>query len=222
MDTDTLTLFPLCQDWIFVAGSGMLGISIGLNAVSTHGACTAVFVAVAAVAGGAFGSIRTLGRISWLAWVGLVCILTAIFTVTVAVGLQDRPAAAPQGGVWVSDYKLVNHPTFTQAITAISSLVFAYAGTPAFFSIAAEMRDPRHYTRSLLVCQGGVTVTYIAIGCVVYYYCGSYVASPALGSAGVTMKKVCYGFALPGLLVTTILVIHVRKTIPFYFDFQKY
>jgi hypothetical protein len=48
------------------------------------------------------------------------------------------------------------------------------------------------------------------IGVVVYYYCGSYVASPALGSAGVTMKKVCYGLALPGLLATTTITIHVR------------
>lgn len=72
------------------------------------------------------------------------------------------------------------------------------------------MRDPRQYTRSLLVCQSVVTGVYLAIGCVVYYYCGSYVASPALGSAGPTLKKISYGFALPGLLVTTMLVIHVR------------
>lgn len=64
-------------DWFFVAGSGMLGISIGLNSVSSHGTCTAVFVAVAAIIGFMLGSIRTLGRISWLAWVGLVCIMTA-------------------------------------------------------------------------------------------------------------------------------------------------
>lgn len=55
----------------------MLGISIGLNAVSEHGTCTAVFVAVAAVASGALGSIRTLGKISWLAWIGLTSILVA-------------------------------------------------------------------------------------------------------------------------------------------------
>lgn len=55
----------------------MLGISIGLNALSDHGACTAVFVAVAAIAGGSLGSIQTLGKISWLAWVGVVCILSA-------------------------------------------------------------------------------------------------------------------------------------------------
>lgn len=55
----------------------MLGISIGLNAVSTHGACTAVFVAVAAIVGFSLASIQTLGRITWLAWIGLMCIITA-------------------------------------------------------------------------------------------------------------------------------------------------
>lgn len=198
-----------CLYWIFVAGSGMLSVSIGLNALSLHGVCTAVFVAVAAIVGFCFASIRTLSSISWLAWVGLVCIITSILTVTIAVGVQDRPADAPETGVWVSDYKITNNPSFTDAMSAVSALVFAYAGTPAFFSIAAEMRDPRHYSRSLMICQTVVTVTYISIGCVVYYFCGSYVASPALGSAGASMKRVCYGLALPGLIVTTTLVIHL-------------
>ncbi|KAF5561179.1 neutral amino acid permease [Fusarium napiforme] len=192
----------------FCLCSGMLGISIGLNAVSLHGTCTAVFVAVAAICGFLLASVRTLGRISMLAWVGLVCIMTAIFTVTIAVGVQDRPAAAPQEGHWKSDWKVVGNPSFTEAISSISSLIFAYAGTPGFFAIAAEMKRPEHYTRSLLICQAGVTLTYIVIGCVVYLYCGSYVASPALGSAGHLIKRVAYGISLPGLLATTVLVIH--------------
>ena len=50
---------------------------------------------------------------------------------TIAVGLQERPPTAPKGGgPWVSDYKLVGNPSFVQAITAVSSIVFAYAGTP--------------------------------------------------------------------------------------------
>ncbi|KAL4913250.1 transmembrane amino acid transporter protein-domain-containing protein [Aspergillus aurantiobrunneus] len=198
-----------CLYWIFVAGSGMLSISIGLNAVSTHAACTAIFVAVAAIVGFFFGSIRTLGRLGFLAWIGLFCILTAIFIVTIAVGIQDRPASAPQEGPWSSDYKIIGNPSFTDAITAVSSLIFAYCGTPAFFSIVSKMRDPRYYTRSLLICQSGVTAIYIVIATVVYYFCGSYVASPALGSAGVTVKKVAYGIAFPGLIVTTTLVIHL-------------
>lgn len=133
-----------------------------------------------------------------------------VFIVTIAVGVQNRPAAAPQQGPWRPDYKLFNSPTFAEAQTAISTLIFAYAGTPAFFPIVSEMRDPRQYTKALVACQALVTVTYITIGVVVYYYCGTFVASPALGSAGPTIKKVAYGVALPGLLVTAILWTHVR------------
>lgn len=97
-----------------------------------------------------------------------------------------------------------------EAISSIGGLVFAYAGTPAFFNIVAEMKNPRQYNKALIACQGIITVMYIVIGIVVYYFCGSYVASPALGSAGVTMKKVCYGLALPGLCVSTMVLLHVR------------
>lgn len=212
----------------------MLSLSIGLNAVSSHGACTAVFVAVAAIIGFVFSSIRTLGKISLLAWFGLFCIITAskfdyrlpvfalgnsthhvaVMIVTIAVGIQDRPSAAPQEGPWSSDYQLFKQPTFAEAVSSVSTMVFAYGGTVGFFSIAAEMRDPRLYKRSLLVCQGSVTALYVAIGVVVYYYCGSFVTSPALGSAGPLLKKIAYGFALPGLAMTTILVTHVSPRLP--------
>lgn len=137
--------------------------------------------------------------------------IITVLIVTIAVGVQSRPASAPQEGVWVSDYQIAASVSFTEAITAVSTIVFAYSGTPSFFSIVSEMRDPRLYTRSLILCQSVVTAVYITIGCVVYYYCGSYVASPALGSAGPTMKKISYGFALPGLMVTTMLVVHVSR-----------
>lgn len=136
-------------------------------------------------------------------------LFTIVLIVTIAVGVQGRPVSAPQEGPWVSDFKIVGDPSFTEAVSAVSSLIFAYAGTPGFFAIVSEMREPRYYTRSLLICQGTVTAIYVAIGCAVYYFCGSYVASPALGSAGPTMKKVSYGFAIPGLLVTTMLFVHV-------------
>ena len=80
-----------------------------------------------------------------------------------------------------------------------------------FFPIAAEMRDPSQYNRPLLLCQGGVTAVYLTVGIVMYYYCGSYVASPALGSAGSLIKKVSYGISLPGLVVSSIVVLHVNR-----------
>ncbi|KAH1273633.1 hypothetical protein KXW98_003570 [Aspergillus fumigatus] len=198
-----------CLYWIFVAGSGILGISISLNAISAHGACTAVYVAVAAIIGFFLASIRTLGKISWIAWLGLACILTAILIVTIGVGIQKRPSSVSQVGPWSSDFRLINSPSFTDGVSAVSSLIFACSATPTYFSIAAEMRDPRFFTRALIISQIGSTLIYLVIGVVVYYYCGSHVASPALGSAGPIIKKISYGIALPGLLATTTIVIHL-------------
>merc|ERR1712070_1347729 len=78
-----LIAISVCLLWIFVAGSAMLSVSISLNAMSTHGACTAIFVAVAAIGGFLVASIRTLGKVSSLAWIGMISILSAsesIFT----------------------------------------------------------------------------------------------------------------------------------------------
>ncbi|KHN99042.1 Amino acid transporter, transmembrane [Metarhizium album ARSEF 1941] len=195
----------------FAAAAAMIGISVALNALSTHGACTAVFVVVAAVFGFTFASIQTLGKISALAWIGVTSIVVAVFTVTIAVGVRGAPHAPSKDlqGPWKSNYELFKHPSFSDALGAITTLVFAYAGTPTFFSIASEMRDPKHYTKALVVCQTVITLAYIVVGVVVYYFCGSHVASPALGSAGPVIKKVAYGIALPGLLVTDLLLIHL-------------
>ena len=126
------------------------------------------------------------------------------------MGVQDRPADAPRTpGPFKSDFDLIGHPQPAEAFASISAIIFAFSGTPAYFNIVSEMREPKHYTRALIICQVVMTVVYVTIGVVVYYFCGSYVASPALGSAGVIMKKVCYGIALPGLIVSTTLFINV-------------
>lgn len=72
-----VTTVLTCKDWVFVAGSGMLSISISLNALSTHSICTAGFVAIAAVIGFGLGSIQTLGQVTWMAWGGVSCIVTS-------------------------------------------------------------------------------------------------------------------------------------------------
>lgn len=71
------------------------------------------------------------------------------------------------------------------------------------------MRRPKDYNKALFVCQGTVIATYLTIGIVVYYYCGQYLANPALGSAGVMVKKIAYGIAIPGLFASVIIYTHV-------------
>jgi hypothetical protein len=115
---------------IFVVGSAIVGASIGLNAISLHATCTAVFIAVCAIVGFLLASVQTLGKISWLGWVGLISIVAAVLTLTVSVGVQDRPALAPQTGEWDKDFRIIGQPTFLQASSAISNLILAYAGVP--------------------------------------------------------------------------------------------
>jgi len=198
---------------IFVSASGIVSISTALNAVSMHGACTAIFIFVAAVAGFLLASIRTLGKIAWLGWVGLVSIMAAILTLTIAVGVQERPEDAKKAGYvtgpWPKDLRTSVKAPFADAMTAINSILFAYAATPTYFGIVSEMRDPRSYKKAMCLSMLGLWVVYTVIGVVVYYFCGQFVSSPALGSAGILMKKVCYGIAIPALLVTLCIYSHL-------------
>ena len=69
--------YRLTPVMVFVAGAGMVGIATALNAISVHGACTAIFVAVACIATIIVSSIQTLGRIKFFGWVGVVSIMAA-------------------------------------------------------------------------------------------------------------------------------------------------
>ncbi|GAA5919077.1 hypothetical protein JCM6882_003714 [Rhodosporidiobolus microsporus] len=197
--------------WIMltaVSGAGMLGIATAFNQMSEHGACTVVFALVAAIMTFLVSSIRTLDRMSWVGWVGLAGIMGAVITMAIAVGVQDRPEAAPQVGPWDPQVVMWGKPTFLNAMSAVATIVFSFAGAPNFINILAEMKRPEDFKKSLALTQTFVTATYLIIGCVVYHYCGIYVSSPALGSAGPLLKKVCYGIALPGLIVGCVLNSH--------------
>jgi amino acid permease len=118
-------------------------------------------VVVGAVLNVLFSSIQTLDRISIVGWVGLAGIMSSIITLAVAVGVQDRPSAAPQVGFWSPDTAVARDATFVDAINAVSVVVFAYAGTPNFFNIVGEMKNQRDYTKSVITCQAFVTAVYL-------------------------------------------------------------
>ncbi|WVQ95771.1 hypothetical protein IAU59_002870 [Kwoniella sp. CBS 9459] len=193
---------------VAIAGATFLSISVAFNTITEHAACTVVWAVVGAVIVAAFASIQTLGRISWLGWIGLVSIIASVITLMVAAGLTDRPSLAPPGNFDIIT-QVAATSTFVDAINSVSIVVFAYAGTPNFYNIVGEMRQPKHYTKSVIFAQMGVTALYLVVGCVVYHFVGQYIASPALGSAGFTVKKVCYGLALPGLIVGGLLYAHI-------------
>ncbi|KLT41283.1 putative neutral amino acid transporter [Cutaneotrichosporon oleaginosum] len=210
-----IATFMYAAFMIAIVGAGLIPIAIAFNAVTAHATCTVAWVVLGAVVCFAVASIQTLNRISLVSWVGFISIMGAIVTLTVAVGVQDRPADAPLTGPWDKKISAFKDATFFDGIAAISTAIFGYCGTPMFFSVISEMRDPRQFNRSLFTCQSIVISTYITIGVVVYYFCGQYLASPALGSAGLFLKKVTYGIALPGLFASVILYAHLGAKLIF-------
>lgn len=153
--------------WIYltvIAGAGMIGISTALNALSTHGACTVIFVAVAAVVVVLIASTETLEKLGWLSWAGVACIMTSVITLVAAVSRQDRPSAAPQTGPWDKGVVVIGHPSFVDAINAVATVFFSFAGSPYYFNVAAELRNPNHYNRSITASSIFTSSTYLIIG----------------------------------------------------------
>ncbi|GJN93660.1 hypothetical protein Rhopal_006717-T1 [Rhodotorula paludigena] len=204
-------IFAACT-WLFqtfVAGGALLSISTAFNALSLHGTCTAVFVLVSFLIALPIACMRRLEELKWLSWIGLCTILPAILLVTIAVAVGGRPAAAPQTGPIDLNVKLFGSPTFAQAMNAVSNLVFSFSATPLYLPMACEMRRIEDYPKAIYAAQGFITSFYIIIGSVVYWYAGQYVASPALGTAGTLFKRIGYGLALPGLIFSAVIYIHL-------------
>jgi hypothetical protein len=83
------------------------------------------------------------------------------------------------------------------------------AGTSAFLPVIAEMRNPKEYRKALYACMSFVTVTYTIFSLVLYRYCGKWVTSPSLGSAGGVVKKAAYGIAFFDLVISGCLYLHI-------------
>ena len=123
---------------------------------------------------------------------------------------RDRPAAAPATGAYELGYHAISSATtFAAGMTATTTIFVSSAGTSAFIPVVAEMRKPRDFRKALYTCMAFVTASYLTFALVVYAWCGAWVASPALGSAGPVIKKVSYGIGLIGLIVSACLYLHV-------------
>lgn len=145
-------------------------------------------------------------------------------TLVIAVAVQERPALAPSGDFDLGFYA-IGSPTFFTGMSACLIIFVSSSGTSSFIPMSvsmfaqkinalttnsiAEMRDPAEYRKPIAAAMGLLGACYLSISLVVYRYCGIYIASPALGSAGPLIKKTTYGIALPGLLISASLCQHV-------------
>ncbi|KAL2211410.1 neutral amino acid permease [Sarocladium strictum] len=195
--------------FVLVSGSGILGVSIGINTLSTHAACTVWWSFLATVVTASVASIRTFHNLGWATWAGCASIFVAVLIVVVGVTTLDRPAAAPQTGDFDLGYSVIAHPTFIAGMTASATIFISSSGTSSFMPVIAEMKNPKDYNKALFTCMGVLNSAYLAFSLVVYRWCGAWVANPSLGSAGPVMKMAAYGVGLIGLVVSACVYLHV-------------
>lgn len=191
-----LAAFVLCT------GSGLLATSIAFNALTEHATCSVWFSFVSTILIIMFSSVRTWDRMTWPMTLAFMSVLGGVLAVVVGVSLNDRPAAAPAEGDFEFGFYTIAHPTFAAGITAAATIFISSAAGPVYIPIIAEMKRPQDYRKAVIPVGLIVCSIYLSLSMVVYYYCGRWIATPSLGSAGALVKKVAYGIALPSLIVS--------------------
>ncbi|PLB55240.1 hypothetical protein P170DRAFT_399243 [Aspergillus steynii IBT 23096] len=184
---------------IFIMASHLLTFTVALNTVTKHATCSIVFGVVGLIISFLLALPRTLDRMSWLSLVSFASIIAAVFITMIAVGVQN-PA------------RHITPTTETNLVTAFTStanIVFSYSSHNTFYTIIAELRDPRDFPKSLALLQSVDVTVYLVAAVVIYCYTGDEVASPALGNAGKLISRIAYGVALPTIIIAGVIMGHI-------------
>ncbi|KAL4939796.1 hypothetical protein BDV06DRAFT_214005 [Aspergillus oleicola] len=196
---------------IICTGSAIIAVSTALNALSHHAACTIWWALVAFAVIAVIASIRKLEQLSWLTWAGFLSVFAAVFIVVVGVTQVDRPAAAPATGPYELGFYAIppTPPSFQVGMMATCNIFVSSSNVGAFVPVIAEMKNPQDFKKAVHVAMSLIMAFYITFSLVVYAYCGQWVASPSLGSAGPIVKMVSYGVGLWGLIMSGCIYTHV-------------
>ncbi|KAF5691896.1 amino acid transporter [Fusarium circinatum] len=200
---------------VLISAGGIVTSAIGLNALSDHGTCTVVFGLVSAVLITLFSSIRTFSRLGWLTWFGFIIFVLGVFIFVVAVTQVDRPAAAPKTGDFDLGWAPIAYPSFVVGMINATNIFISTCGSSMFLPVISEMKRPQDYRKACLVAGFIVMAMYLSFSLVIYRWCGTWISTPAFGSAGPLIKKIAYGVSLPGLILGVGIYQHVAAKYAF-------
>ncbi|GJD10805.1 N amino acid transport system protein [Galdieria sulphuraria] len=192
---------------VFICGSHCLTGAIAMNTLTDNATCKVVWALITGVVAFFLTLPRTLDRISYLSFVSSASILTSVFITIIGTGVESAPNGAP-----ANPHIIVNTTTpasFYNAFSAVTDIIFAYAGHLAFFNFISEMKNPREYPKSLYLLQAVDITIYTLAGALVYKFTGQYTLSPSISSMSITLRKVTYGIAIPTILVAGVINGHV-------------
>ncbi|KAL9109323.1 MAG: hypothetical protein Q9227_006078 [Pyrenula ochraceoflavens] len=188
---------------IFSMASHILTWTICFNTVTGSATCTMVWGVIALIVFWLFDLPRTLKKVSYLSISSFISIFAAVMITMIDVGVEK-----PIGSAKLSATQALS---FQSAFISVSNIVFAFAGHACFFGFISELRDPRDFTKALILLQTSDITLYLIVAVVVYRYSGPEVKSPALGSAGSTAKKAAWGVAIPTIIIAGVIYGHVAS-----------
>ncbi|CAN6656271.1 hypothetical protein TRVA0_029S00100 [Trichomonascus vanleenenianus] len=200
--------------WLFYTlcyGAALLTFTIAFNTITSHVICSVGWLGVGAAIAMILGTLmRTMKVISWCSYVAVVSVFSAVWIVTIATLAEPIPANAPSGMPVNRHVRIFGTgSSYASIATAVGTQLLSLCGTASFFPIHAEMKEQKKYILSLYLGQAFVVFNYIATSCIIYGRVGQFVVSPALGSAGILIKKICYGIALPELIFSSFFQAHI-------------
>ncbi|GAA5863281.1 hypothetical protein JCM8547_002887 [Rhodosporidiobolus lusitaniae] len=193
---------------IGLASSHVLAGKIAVASFDDTGICTVAWAVVIAAVSCIMSLPRKWSGLVPMSVASLTCIVVACIITMVAASKQD-PASLIKNNQPIA-WKSFNYDvTLSEAVGGITNCIFAYGGNMAVFSFLPEMREPRKFTRSILIMQSTQLIIYSIVGGVVYSYGGQYVTSPALSMIPRTPRIVAYAFALVTIIVSGVVAVNV-------------
>ncbi|KAH6950419.1 transmembrane amino acid transporter protein-domain-containing protein [Ilyonectria sp. MPI-CAGE-AT-0026] len=186
---------------ILATGSHCLTGIIAVVKITGGNVCTLMFGVISAVILLVLAIPPSFTEIATLGYVDFVSIILAIGITIIATGIQrsDAPGgfSSSTWSAWPQD-----DLSFTQALTAVSNIVFSYAFAAAQFSFMSEMHTPADFTKSIVTLGLTEIGLYTITGAVIYAFVGQDVQLPALLSASPLVSKVAFGVALPVIYIS--------------------
>jgi len=189
--------------FLFIMGAHILTFSVMMNVLTGHATCSLVFGAAGAIISFVLTIPRTMKNMSYISIFSCISVATAVIITMVGVGIS-KPGVGQTFAVVPS-----NMTSFAKAAVAVADIVIAFTAHVTFFGFITEMKNPRDFPKSLALLQSLAITFYVVVAVVIYYYAGMHVASPALGSAGTTVKKVAFGVACPTIIIAGVVNAHV-------------
>ncbi|KAA8498867.1 N amino acid transport system protein [Porphyridium purpureum] len=162
--------------------------------------CFTVMALVGTILGALLSYPLRMRGVSVLSAISFACIVMSMIFNIVGVSAtryslreDEQPSFLPPSGT-----------SFSEGLSACTTIIFAYAGHLVFFEFMSSMKNPEHFaTRALVAAQGFAVAAYSVVGSVIYCYTGTLAMSPSLldipASSGWAISG--WVFLLPNVLI---------------------